>query len=240
MPSSQNQSRIPPASPGPIETATASIGDPATIASPTRDIARAAVRATLAEVAFEVFRRDGFDQVTVNDVAAAAGVSRSTFLRYFASKEDPVLGFVDEQGGRVESALRARPAAEEDWTALRRAFDPLIADHRADPADVLARSRMIFETPTLCAGCRERQAAWRPALAQALADRETPRRRAGSGVDVAAAVRAAAAVDCLNVASERWTAGDGRLDLGDLVDEAFAALAPPAGPRNSTSQDDQT
>lgn len=37
-------------------------------------------------MAFELFRREGFDYVTVNDVAAAAGVSRSTFLRYFGSK----------------------------------------------------------------------------------------------------------------------------------------------------------
>ncbi|MFD8963850.1 TetR/AcrR family transcriptional regulator [Streptomyces sp. NPDC059568] len=43
----------------------------------TRDIARAAVRAELAQVAFDLFRREGFDRVTVNDVAAAAGVSRS-------------------------------------------------------------------------------------------------------------------------------------------------------------------
>ncbi|MFI7294871.1 TetR/AcrR family transcriptional regulator [Streptomyces sp. NPDC050121] len=41
------------------------------------------------------FRREGFEKVTVNDLAAAAGVSRSTFLRYFGSKEDAVLSAVD-------------------------------------------------------------------------------------------------------------------------------------------------
>ncbi len=193
--------------------------------SPTRGIARAAVRAELARVAFEVFRREGFDRVTVNDVAAAASVSRSTFLRYFAGKEDPVLGAINAQGEAVVDALSGRPSTEDDWTSLRRAMDPLIEEYRQDPADALARSQLIYATPVLCAGCRERQAAWRPALAQALADRA--RSAKSSAMNVAAAVRAAAAIDCLNVAAERWTASEGRLDLADLLDEAFAALSSP-------------
>ncbi|MFD5763527.1 hypothetical protein ACFWIZ_52550 [Streptomyces sp. NPDC127044] len=38
--------------------------------------------------------------------------------------------------------------------------------------------------------------------------------------------RPPAAVDCLNIAVDHWTASDGTLDLDDLIDEAFAALAP--------------
>ncbi|WP_256966377.1 TetR/AcrR family transcriptional regulator, partial [Streptomyces griseiscabiei] len=74
----------------------------------TRDIARAAVRAELAQVAFELFLRDGFDKVTLDDLASAAGVSRSTFLRYFGTKEDAVLGAFDAHGTWVADALRAR------------------------------------------------------------------------------------------------------------------------------------
>ncbi|MDT3439260.1 MULTISPECIES: TetR family transcriptional regulator [unclassified Pseudofrankia] len=47
----------------------------------TRGITRAAVRARLGQVAVELFRRGGFENVTINDLAAAAGVSRDTFLR---------------------------------------------------------------------------------------------------------------------------------------------------------------
>ena len=61
------------------------------MAANTREIARAAVRAELGQVAFELFLREGFDKVTIDDLAAAAGVSRSTFLRYFGTKEDAVL-----------------------------------------------------------------------------------------------------------------------------------------------------
>lgn len=74
----------------------------------TRDIARAAVRAELAQVAFELFRREGFDKVTLDDLAAAAGISRSTFLRYFGTKEDAVLGAFEGQDRKVADALQAR------------------------------------------------------------------------------------------------------------------------------------
>lgn len=132
----------------------------------TRDIARAAVRAELAQVAFELFRREGFENVTVNDLAAAAGVSRSTFLRYFGTKEDAVLDAVDAQGGRIADALRARPAGEDDWTALRHALDTVVEHHRQDPIGALALSRLIMKTPR-CA-----RAAWRSRTAGA---RSSPR-----------------------------------------------------------------
>jgi len=188
----------------------------------TRDIARSAVRAELAQVAFELFRRDGFDNVTVNDLAAAAGVSRSTFLRYFSSKEEAVLSAFDAQGDRVAGALRARPAGEDDWTALRRALDTALEHYRHDPAGALATTRLVQDTPALCARSLEKQSGWRPGLAQALAERTGSEHCATLGH----AVRVAAALDCLNVALDHWTASDGELDLVALLDEAFAALAP--------------
>jgi AcrR family transcriptional regulator len=198
--------------------------------SSTRDIARAAVRAELAQVAFELFRRDGFDKVTLDDLAAAAGVSRSTFLRYFGTKEDAVLGAFEGQDRRVADALRARPAEEDEWTALRRALDTVIARYHEDPAGSLETTRLVRETPALCARHLEKQFSWRPALAEALAE------RAGTGrPTLAHSVRAAAALDCLNVALDHWLASDGDLDLVTLLDESFAALggqvAAPPRPR---------
>ncbi|KPI05870.1 regulatory protein TetR [Actinobacteria bacterium OK074] len=195
----------------------------------TRDIARAAVRAELAQVAFGLFLREGFAKVTLDDLATAAGVSRSTFLRYFGTKEDAVLGAFDEHGRQVADALRARPAAEDDWTALRRALDLVLDRKRQDPASSLALTRLVQDTPALCSRQLEQQHGWRPLLAAALAERED-----GDGEDAAGTahvtvrheVRAAAALDCLNVALDHWTASDGHLDLAALLDDAFAALTP--------------
>lgn len=188
----------------------------------TRDIARAAVRAELAQVAFELFRQEGFAKVTLDDLAAAAGVSRSTFLRYFGTKEDAVLGAFDAHGTQVADALRARPADEDDWTALRRALDTVIERYRLDPTGSLAMTRLVRDTPALCARQLEKQHGWRPALTEALAERDGSSR----STTLIRSVRAAAALDCLNVALDHWTASNGHLDLVDLLDEAFAALAP--------------
>ncbi|BCB88769.1 TetR/AcrR family transcriptional regulator [Phytohabitans suffuscus] len=186
----------------------------------TRDIARAAIRSELAQVAFALFVREGFEKVTVNDLAEAAGVSRSTFLRYFASKEDAVLGAFDAQGEQLADAVRARPAAEDDWTALRRALDTVLAPYHQDPADALATTRLVLQTPALCARQLEQQHSWRPVLAQALADRTAH----PETVSLTMSVKAAAALDCLNVALDHWTASDGELDLVELIDEAFATF----------------
>ncbi|MGW0708067.1 TetR family transcriptional regulator [Streptomyces sp. NPDC002643] len=189
----------------------------------TRDIARAAVRAQLARVAFELFRREGFDKVTLDDLAAAAGVSRSTFLRYFGTKEDAVLGAFDTHGNWVAEALLARPADEDDWTALRRALDTVIERYHRDPVGSLATARLVRETPALCARQAEKQHGWRPGLARALAER---RGGGAEGPTLAESVRAAAAIDCLSVAIDHWSASDGGLDLVGLLDEAFATLDP--------------
>ncbi|MDX2938195.1 TetR family transcriptional regulator [Streptomyces ipomoeae] len=188
----------------------------------TRDIARAAVRAQLAQVAFELFRREGFDKVTLDDLAAAAGVSRSTFLRYFGTKEDAVIGAFDAHGNLVADALLTRPADEDDWTALRRALDTVIERYHQDPAGSLATTRLVQETPALCARQLEKQSRWRPTLARALAERHgTP-----GEPTLAESVLAAAAIDCLSIAVDHWSASDGHLDLVALLDEAFATLAP--------------
>lgn len=185
----------------------------------TREIARAAVRAELGQVAFELFRRKGFDKVTIDDLAEAAGVSRSTFLRYFGTKEDAVLSAFESKGDRVADALRARPVAEDDWTALRRALDTAIGSYGEAPEAALSLSRLIRATPALRARQQEKLHSWRPALVEALAS------RAGlESASVAHWVRASAALACFAVAVDHWSDSGGELDLISLLDEAFAAL----------------
>jgi AcrR family transcriptional regulator len=187
----------------------------------TRDIARAAVRAQLSKVAFELFLQKGFEEVTVTDLAVATGVSRSTFLRYFTTKEEAVLAVLDMQGERIAEAIGSRPAGEDDWTALRRALDAVTENYRQEPAQVLTMTRLIRTTPALCAWHLEKQLGWRPALVAALAARPRQPRPA----PIALSVMAAAALDCLNIAVDRWFASGGEDDLDDLLDQAFAALA---------------
>ncbi len=89
---------------------------------------------------------------------------RSTILRCFGTEEDAVLSAVDAHGEQVADAVRARPAGEDDWTALRGAIDTAIRHCRQDPGG-LARTRLIRETPALRARQLEQQFRWRPLLA---------------------------------------------------------------------------
>ena len=156
-------------------------------------------------------------------------MSRSTFLRYFGSKEEVVLFSFDPLGDGMVDALLARPARERDWTALRRTFDPALAFLTREPAEGLALLRLVGQTPALCARLREKQASWRPRLVAGLVERAGSR----SPSPLVLHARVAASLECLMAALEQWVAGEGRQDLEDLVDEAFGALAPRARARSA-------
>jgi AcrR family transcriptional regulator len=179
-------------------------------------VARSALRAELVQVAVEQFLKSGFDEVTVTDLAEAAGVSRSTFLRYVGSKEDAVLGLVEVQGQDLAAALEARPAGEPPWTALRRTLGPLIGRSRTDPAGAYEVARLINETPSLRAGLMQRQRVIRHQLVPVLIARGQPRLP-----EVQASMLASAALDCINIANELWVASGGKLRFDQLVTDAF-------------------
>ncbi|TAL19122.1 MAG: TetR family transcriptional regulator, partial [Frankiales bacterium] len=67
-------------------------------------------RAELEVAALELFHRDGFDGTTVDRIAEAAGVSRRTFFRYYASKNDVVWGDFDAGLRAMEARLARTPA----------------------------------------------------------------------------------------------------------------------------------
>lgn len=194
------------------------------IAPPPRDLrrrARDAVRAEIAETAFQLFTQRGFDQTTVDDIAAAAGLSRRSFFRYFASKEDAVLGMLHAVGDAIAAELAARPAGEPPWTSLRRALDVLVTTYLGDPKVALARFRLIHHTPALRTTLLDKQDRWQRSLAQVLA----ARLGADPAHDLRPQLLAATALAALDVASRRWLASDGHANLATLLDESFALLA---------------
>jgi AcrR family transcriptional regulator len=75
-----------------------------------REITRRAVRAQIADTAMALFVAHGFEQTTVDQIAAAVGISTRSVFRYFATKEDMVVGHLNEIGDKRADATVPIPA----------------------------------------------------------------------------------------------------------------------------------
>lgn len=185
------------------------------------DRQRAAARAEIARTALDLFLRNGFEETTVDEIVREAGISRRSFFRYFGTKDDIVLGELVDRGAAIAAAVTARPVEEGPWPALRAAMDETAEVTMRDTDAALALGRMLFETPVLRARLLEKRLRWHELLVPPVAARL-------SDDDGRAALRASAivasALACLDAASEAWIASGGSEDLGDLYDEAVAAV----------------
>lgn len=91
--------------------------------------------AELAHVGLQLFLERGFDETTVDDIAAAAGIGRRTFFRYFASKNDLPWGDFDGLG-RMKVQLDTGP----DDVALIGAVRTVVIEFNSYPASELTPS----------------------------------------------------------------------------------------------------
>ncbi len=83
-----------------------------------RDRQRAQVRADIRRAAFRLFVERGYDAVTTEEIAAAAGVSVRTLFRHVPTKEDLLLAPVRHGGAAIVNLLQQRPDAEPPDVAL--------------------------------------------------------------------------------------------------------------------------
>ena len=94
----------------------------------------------------ELFATAGYENVTVAEIAAAAGVSRRTFFRYFASKAEVVHAFDVRLARRVVHALERRPAKETAAVALCNAIVDSAQMEPDEERSALLGNRLILET----------------------------------------------------------------------------------------------
>ncbi|OBH78995.1 transcriptional regulator [Mycobacterium scrofulaceum] len=83
-----------------------------------RDRQRAQIRADIRRAAFRLFVERGYDAVTTEEIAAAAGVSQRTFFRHVPTKEELLLAPVRHGGAAIVNLLEQRPANESPDIAL--------------------------------------------------------------------------------------------------------------------------
>lgn len=130
------------------------------------DPRRATSVAHLTHVGLELFYEQGFDETTVDQIAAAAGIGRRTFFRYFASKNDLPWGNFDGLVARMRDQLAGVPHEVPMLAALHQA----VLDFNRYPAEELPhhrqRMKLLLTAPSLIAHSALRYAAWREAIAE--------------------------------------------------------------------------
>jgi AcrR family transcriptional regulator len=190
-----------------------------------RERTRRAVHAEITDTALRLFAENGFEATTVDQIAAAAGISRRSFFHYFGSKEDVVLGDLEALGMRVREALEARPDAETAWEALREAFKSLQGPG-TDAVTELQIATMYADAPSLRARHLEKHLRWQQLLAPDIERRLGITRNTvpGTPADPRARAVIAAALACLDTAVEAWRESGGTADPVELFDQAVAAV----------------
>jgi AcrR family transcriptional regulator len=187
---------------------------------------KTATRDRIRASALRLFREQGYDATTVEQIAAEAGVSHMTFFRYFPAKEDVALSdsYDPLLAGLIERTPASWPVADRIRAALLQGLRQL---YDADRDALLAQNTLIVSTPALRERLWASQMATQQLILQALgAGRDDP----PSFTD---RVTVAACLAAATTAILTWVENDGTPDLPALIDQAFAILTRPRLPLSS-------
>ncbi len=177
----------------------------------------AATKKRLQEAALQLFVEKGYDNTTVEEIAARAGLSHMTFFRYFPTKESVILD--DPYDPAIASAVSA---TNPSLTPIERVKDGLALVARGIgsslDSETRTRIRIAADNPRLRAGMWENNRRTEEALVEALTS---------TGVaEFDAHVAAGACLGALMAALLSWGTGDTDESLGDLIERALDQVVP--------------
>ena len=183
-----------------------------------RERKKAQTRREIQRQALRLFAKQGYEATTVEEIAAAAGVSHMTFFRYFPTKEDVVIA--DDYDPLLARLISTRPADEPDAESIRRAAQAIFERvYESDRDALLARTRLILYTPALRARMWENGSDSEQLIVRALAARAHHKQD-----DLRVRVIVAACLAAVMVAIQMWAEHPGKHELPDLIDQALSAL----------------
>jgi AcrR family transcriptional regulator len=184
-----------------------------------RERKKLATREALSAAALRLALEHGPQNVRVDDIAEAAGVSPRTYNNYFSSREQAiVVGLAAERGAPAAAALRARPVDEPLDQAVVGALIEQYSDEGEPDRDTLA---LITSAPALQAEFLDTIAAIERPLAEAIAAR-TADGQGGLGSEVLAAAVSGAA----RVAAERWLQPQPDVQFSVMLRDALTWITP--------------
>lgn len=170
-------------------------------------------------IALRLFTTTGFEETTVDQIAAAAGVSRRTFFRYFDSKAAVLWHEFDREVEALRAAFDEVAPDTDLMTAIRRVVVSVNRYGADDVAELRMRINLIGSVPALQASAAPHYDAWERAVSSFAA------RRIGQPEDslIALAIGRTTLAAC-RAAFDCWVVR-GDADLTAYLDEAVRALA---------------
>ena len=173
-------------------------------------------RGRLAKAAMTLYAEQGFEQTTVAEIAARAGLTERTFFRHFADKREVLFYGMEMMRDLLVRAVADAPDSATAIDAVGAAFEAAGAMLQENPERVRLRDAIVSSNAEL----REREliklAAFAAAVAGALRDRGIP--------EPAASVAAETGVAVFKVAFARWVSEPGQPDLPGIFRELMAEL----------------
>jgi len=173
-------------------------------------------RGRLAKAAMTLYAEQGFEQTTVAEIAARAGLTERTFFRHFADKREVLFYGMEMMRDLLVRAVAGAPDSATAIEAVGAAFEAAGALLQENPERVRLRDAIVSANAEL----REREliklAAFASAVAGALRDRGIPEPAATVAAETGAAV--------FKVAFARWVSGPGQPDLPGIFRELMAEL----------------
>ena len=176
-------------------------------------------RRELRLIGLRLFAERGFENTTIEQIAAEAGVSQRTFFRYFTTKASVLWTEFETEVETIRSALRSVPADVPMMEAIRGAVVAANHYHADDVPEMRMRMHLIATEPALSFSAAEHYEAWELAVS------EFAGRRLNCPADslYPLAIGRATLAAC-RAAYDRWSARADD-DLTTYLDGALAALA---------------
>jgi AcrR family transcriptional regulator len=161
------------------------------------------VRGTIWDAAVDLFVERGYDETTVDDIARAAGVSRRSFFRYFASKDDLMGHGIVTYGSLISAAIRACPPAASPLEVLRFTVGQVSSGAAAHP-----RVRKIAQIASSSVAAREAQLSRQADLEDAVAEAFRARYQSASSEELTPRLLAELTISLLDVTFRIWLQQD--------------------------------
>ena len=185
-----------------------------------RERKKEATRRALHEAAMRLAVEHGLDQVTVEAIADAAGVSRRTFSNYFGGKEEALLYGGEQRMDALLETFGARPPDESSWTALRAAMEIVHEQFGTMDPQLAAQVKLARNHPSVLA----RQLAYYAELERSLAGLIAARDGLPAG-SLRPRIMAGALMAAMRIASQVWIEEQTARPMPEVVGEALTEMA---------------